>query len=326
MAGVGVMGTRHAENVASLWPRARLVAVADVNLAAAETLARRLECEWYADAREMIRRSDVEAIVIVTGADTHASLAMAAAERGKHLLVEKPLGLTVASAETAVAAADRAGVLLQVGFMRRYDPAYRHAFEAIERGDLGDTVLLSAISRDAMPPPRAYFTSPGNGGLFIDSGIHDLDLARWLMRDEVVEVSATGAVVACHDLADVQPVDTGVITLRFRRGALGTIQLYRNARYGYDIRTEVIGTRGTVMVGDHRGAAVELLDERGVCHAMPHHWLDRFADAYALEMADWVERISAGLPPAVTGEDGIRSVALAVAAERSRQTGQVVVL
>jgi scyllo-inositol 2-dehydrogenase (NAD+) len=210
--------------------------------------------------------------------------------------------------------------------MRRYDPAYREAYGAIERGELGRTVLFSAISRDAQPPPRSYFSSPGNGGLFIDSGIHDLDLARWLMRDEVESVSATGAVVACHELADVQPIDAGIITLRFVRGALGTVQVYRNAVYGYDIRTEVIGTEGTVVVGDHRWRAVEVLQANGISHTMEHHWLERFAEAYALEMADWVERMSGDKPPAVSGEDGVRSVTLAVAAEESRVTGGPVVV
>jgi inositol 2-dehydrogenase len=324
VAGTGVMGRRHAENVAALYPRARLVGVADVNRDAVERVARELECEAYTDPHEMLARPDIQAVVIATGADTHAALTIAAAERGKDMLTEKPLALTVEDARAAAEAAQRAGVRLQVGFMRRYDPAYRQAYDAIERGELGTTVLFSAISRDAQPPPRSYFSSPSNGGLFIDSGIHDLDLARWLMRDEVESVSATGAVVACHELADVQPIDAGIITLRFARGALGIVQVYRNAVYGYDIRTEVIGTEGTVVVGDHRWRAVEVLQANGISHTMEHHWLERFAEAYALEMADWVERMSGDQEPAVTGEDGVRSVALAVAAEESRVAGRAV--
>jgi inositol 2-dehydrogenase len=324
VVGTGVMGRRHAQNIAALWPRARLVAVADVNVAAAQAVARELECEWHADARDLLARPDVQAVVIVTGANTHAELVVAAAEQKKDMLVEKPLGLTVEEARSAVEAADRAGVRLQVGFMRRYDPAYRRAYQAIDSGELGTLVLFSATSRDAKPPPRSYFSVPAAGGLFLDSGIHDFDLARWLMRDEVTSVLATGAVVACHGLADVQPADAGVVTLRYRGGALGIIQLYRNAVYGYDIRTEVIGTEGSARIGDTRDYPVEFLQADGIRHTMAHHWLERFGEAYASEMADWVERMSTDQPPAITGEDGIRSVALAIAAEQSRLTGRAV--
>jgi scyllo-inositol 2-dehydrogenase (NAD+) len=322
--GVGVLGRRHAENVARLGPRARLVAVADVNAEAARAVARELGCDWTADPRELVARPDVRAVVIATGSDTHAALTVAAAAEGKDSLCEKPLALTVADAQAAVDAADRAGVRLQVGFMRRYDPAYRAAYEAIERGEIGRPVLFAAISRDAQPPPRAYFISPGAGGLFIDSGIHDFDLARWLMRDEVATVSATGALVACHDQADVQPIDLGLATLSFRGGAAGTVQVYRRAVYGYDIRTEVVGTEGTVRVGDDRWRSLQVMRAEGITHTMPHHWLERFGEAYALELADWVERMAGDRPAAVTGEDGVRSVALAVAADEARASGRPV--
>ncbi len=324
--GVGVLGRRHAENVARLWPRARLVAVADLDATAAQAVARDLACDWTADPYEVMARSDVRAVVIATGSDMHAPLTVAAAERGKDILCEKPLALSVADARAAAAAADRAGVRLQIGFMRRYDPAYRAAYEAIERGEIGRPVLFAAISRDVQPPPRGYFASPGAGGLFIDSGIHDFDLARWLMRDEVATVSASGALVACHDLADVQPIDIGLATLTFRGGAVGTAQVYRRAVYGYDIRTEVLGTEGAVQVGDTRGSAARVLRRDGVAHTMPHHWLERFREAYELEMSDWVDRIAADRPVAVTGEDGVRSVALAVAADQSRETGRPVAM
>jgi predicted dehydrogenase len=274
----------------------------------------------------MLARPDIQAVAIVTGADTHAALTIAAAEHGKDILVEKPLALTVEDARAATQAAERAGIRLQVGFMRRYDPAYRAAYEAIERGELGTPVLFMAISRDMQPPTRNYLSSVGPAGLFTDSGVHDFDAACWLMRDEVESVSATGALVARHDLADLQPIDAAVATLRFRNGALGTIQLYRNAVYGYDIRTEVVGTNGSVVVGDHRRVAATVLQPEGLRQPIWHHWLDRFGDAYALEIADWVQRMSSGEPAAVTGQDGIRALALALAAEESRRTGRAVQL
>jgi len=324
--GTGVMGRRHAENISALYPRARLAAVADVSAEAARSVAEALGCDWYADPDELLARSDIQAVVVVTRADTHASLTIAAAGRGKDVLCEKPLALSVEDAQAAVEAVVRGGVRLQIGFMRRYDPPYREAYEAIGRGEIGKPVLFTAISRDAAPPPRSYFSAPGAGDIFIDSGIHDLDLARWLMRDEVATVSATGALVACHDLADVQPVDAGLVTLTYCEGAAGTVQVYRNAVYGYDIRTEVLGTEGALLIGDQRGHALQILRRDEIAHTMPLHWLERFAEAYAIEMADWVERMSTDQPPAVTGEDGVRSVALAVAAQESCKSGSVVKL
>ena len=319
--GTGLMGRRHAENIAALYPRARLAAVADVRADAARSVAEALGCDWYSDPDELLARADVQAVVIVTRADTHASFTIAAAERGKDVLCEKPLALTVDDARAAVDAAGRAGVRLQVGFMRRYDPPYREAYEAIERGDIGKPVLFAAISRDAQPPPREYFDVPGAGDIFMDSGVHDFDLARWLMHDEIETVSAAGAIVACHDLADVQPQDVGLVTLRYCNGAAGTIQLYRNAVYGYDIRTEVIGTEGTAQIGDTRWRPLQMRWRNEIAHTMAHHWLDRFAEAYRLEMADWVERMSTDRPSYVTGEDGVRAVALAMAAQRACASG-----
>jgi predicted dehydrogenase len=324
--GVGVMGRRHAENVAAQAPRARLAAVADVSAARAEQVGRALDCDWYSDPHELLTRPDIRAVIIASAAETHAPLTIAAAALGKDILCEKPPALDLRGARDAADAAQRAGVRLQIGFMRRYDPAYREAYECIERGEIGRPVLLNAISRDAEPPPRAYFTSLGTGSLFIESAIHDFDLARWLMRDEVATVSATGALLACHDLADVQPIDFGLAIIRFQQGAMGTVEGYRKAVYGYDIRTEVVGTEGTLLIGDHRWRPAEVLRADGIRHRMPAHWLDRFADAYALEVADWVERMSTDRPPAITAEDGVGALAIAAAANESMVSGKPITL
>ncbi|MGH2344792.1 MAG: Gfo/Idh/MocA family oxidoreductase, partial [Chloroflexota bacterium] len=145
--GVGVLGRRHAENVARLGGRGRLVAVSDVNATAAEAVGRELGCDWYTDPYQLIDRSDIQAVIIVTGSDTHAPLTIAAAGRGKDVFCEKPLAPTVEEARAAVDAVNRAGVRLQIGFMRRYDPSYREAYEAIDRGEIGRPVIFTAVSR-----------------------------------------------------------------------------------------------------------------------------------------------------------------------------------
>ncbi len=324
IVGVGAMGRRHAENILALGHRATLVAVADTDEATARSVGAAYDVPWSRHPDDVFSRPDIQAVVIATGVNSHAELVRQAAGQGKDILCEKPLALTLDDAEKAVAAAHRAGVRLQIAFMRRFDPAYHQAYEAIQRGDIGTPLVLTAISRDAAPPPRSDFLKYSAAGVFIDSGNHDFDLAPWLMQDEVVGVSASGAVVASHDLTDVQPIDVGLATLEFRSGGLGSLQIYRNAVYGYDVRTEVLGTDGAVMIGDTARQGYRIMHRGRSTQQLTTHWLDRFADAYRLEMADWVERTIAERPPAVPGEAGVRAVRLALAAEQARLSGKVV--
>jgi scyllo-inositol 2-dehydrogenase (NAD+) len=319
------MGRRHADNVLRLGARARLVAVGDADSARGLRAAHDLGCEFEPEGIGLLDRKDIQSVIIASPVETHAQLIIAAAARGKDILCEKPLSGSIADGRAAVEACARAGVRLQVGFMRRYDPAYRDLRETIARGDIGRPVLFTSISRDPRPPDRSYFTSPAAGNPFRESAVHDFDLARWLMQDEVMSVTATGAMVACPELADVMPIDLGFATLTFKTGARAAVQIYKSAGYGYDIRTEVVGTEGTIMVDSLPGdGPVRLLKPNQPGNRFPQHWLERFADAYRLEIEDWVDRMATDQQPAVTGEDGLRADEIAEAAEQSRLTGREV--
>jgi len=315
--GVGRMGRRHAENLRSLVPEAKLVAVADVDLEAARRLADDLEIEHYYDGiQPLVERKDVHAVVIASPSKFHLTAVQVAAAAGKHIFCEKPLALTIDRVDAAIAAAARAKILLQVGFMRRYDPAYREAHKKIEAGEIGTPIIFRSIGRDREPPPLSFYQS-GSGTLFLDSSIHEFDLARWLMRDEVAEVHAFGGTLACPELVQFGELDAGVVNLRFSRGAIGNVESFRQSRYGYDIYTEVVGSKATVRVGYLRQTALTVLGREGVGHDVVDHFLVRFADAYLNELRDFVQSVQRASPPRVTGEDARRALAVALAADRS---------
>lgn len=325
VVGVGVMGRHHAENLARRIPEAQLVAVADADLGRAREVASKLGSEhFYGSMEEVVARPEVEAVVIASPAKLHAEAIGIAAAAGKAILCEKPLAPSLDDADRALAAVQKAGVALQLGFMRRYDPAYADAKRRIEAGEIGDPLIFKAIGRDPEPPPPSYFQSGLSGGLFVDSSIHDFDLARWLLQDEVVSVQATGGVVACPELAAEGDIDVGLVNLRFARGGVGNVESFRQARYGYDIRTEIVGSKGTLQIGFFHGGAQPVLTESSAPAGMHRHFLTRFGEAYYREVRDFVQRILKGQPPRVSGLAGRHALAIALAAERSLQESRVV--
>lgn len=316
--GVGAMGRRHAENIARGTPDATLVAVFDAQASAADAAARDFGCDRATTLETLLGRDDVDAVVIVSPPRFHAEHAIAAARAGKHILLEKPMALTIADADRIIAAVTDAKVRLQVGFMRRYDPAYAAAQRHIANGDIGEPRLFKGIDRDQDAPVGA-FGSAARADILTDSAIHDFDAARWLMRDEVTSVRATIAVIG--DRAIVPCPNLALVDLRFRGGAIGNVETLHGARYGYDIRAEIVGTAGTLLVGEQRRTALTLLTADGARHDLTGHWLDRFAEAYRLEMLDFVNATVEERPVAVSGEDGRRALAIALAADQAGEQG-----
>jgi len=324
--GVGRMGRRHAENLRGLIPEAKLVAVADVDLEAARRLAGDLEIKHCYDSVEaLVERKDIDAVVIASPSKFHLSAVQMAAAAGKHILCEKPLALTIDGVDAAIAAARGANVFLQVGFMRRYDPAYAEARKRIEAGEIGTPIIFRSIGRDREPPPLSFYKS-GSGTLFLDSSIHEFDLARWLMKDEVAEVHAFGGTLACPELAQFGELDAGIVNLRFSRGAIGNVESFRQSRYGYDIYTEVVGADATLRIGYLRQTALTVLTGDGVSHDVVSQFLVRFAEAYLNELRDFVRAVRASSPPSVTGQDARRALAIALAAEKSCRDSRSVLL
>jgi inositol 2-dehydrogenase len=325
--GVGTLGRRHAENLRRAIPAARLIAVADTDGARAERVASDLEVEHhYSHWETLLERKDIDAVVVAAPSRFHAPVTRAAAAAGKHIFCEKPPALSMEEAESAASAVARAGVQFQIGFMRRYDPPYARAKKLIAAGEIGDPVLVKSIGRERQPPPRSFFKDGINGTLFLDCMIHEFDLARWLMNDEVVEVHSFGSLLACPELAEFGDVDSAVVNLRFGRGGIGNAECHRKSSYGYDIRTEIIGSKAAIQVGYLQQTAQLVLTGAGASHDVVDHWLVRFADAYRNELRDFVDSIIAGEPARVTGQDGLRALAVSIAAERSYRESRPITL
>jgi len=318
LLGVGEMGKRHAENLRRLVPEARLVAVADVAAERARQVAAELEIEHsFGSLEDMLARKDIQAIVIATPDKFHARCIREAAAAGKDILCEKPLATNLVDAQAALDAVAKASVRLQIGFMRRYDPAYVAAMKRIEAGEIGEPVVFKSVGRDKDVPPLAAYQSNVNGMLFYNNTIHDFDLARWLVQDEVAEVQAYTTVAIRPEIAKYNDVVAGVVNLRYVRGAIGNIESYVQAIYGYDVRTEVVGSRGSVFVGSVEQIPAAFLSVNGRTQPLADHFLTRFADAYVAEARDFVHNMLNDYPVRVSGEDGLKALAIAVAAENS---------
>jgi scyllo-inositol 2-dehydrogenase (NAD+) len=321
--GVGEMGKRHAENMRRLVPNARLVAIADVSADRGKQVADELEIEHaYTSLEEMVQRKDIDAVVIATPDKFHGSSIRIAAAAGKDILCEKPLALTLEDATSALQTVSRAGVRMQVGFMRRYDPAYSAAMKRIEAGEIGTPVVFKSLGRDKDEPPMAAYQSGVNGTLLYSNTIHDFDLARWLMQDEVIEVHTFGTTAIRPEIAKYGDVVASVVNMKYANGAIGNADSHVQALYGYDVRTEIIGSKGSIFIGSLQGAPVTFFTSRGSSEVLADHFLSRFADAYLAEARDFVTTMLAEKAPRVTGEDGLRALEIAVAAENSYVRGQ----
>ena len=312
------MGKRHAENIRRLVPEARLIAVADVAADQARQVAAELEIEQgFASFEALLERKDIDCVVIATPDKFHAQAIRAAAAAGKQILCEKPLALSLADAQDALEAVAKAGVRLQIGFMRRYDPGYAAAMKRIEAGEIGEPVVFKSIGRDKEAPPISSYQSKLNGMLFYNNSIHDFDLARWLMRDEVKEVQAYATVAIRPEVAEFGDIVAGVVNLKYGRGAIGNIESYVQAVYGYDVRTEIAGSKGSILVGNLQQTSVTFLTSEGGTQTLADHFLTRFEDAYVAEVRDFVQSMLQDRAPRVSGEDGLRALEIAVAAEKS---------
>src|SRR5882672_843270 len=316
--GAGEMGRRHAENLRRLVPQAQLVPVTDVAAERALQVADELEIEnSYGSLDSMLECKELDAVVIATPDKFHAAAVKTVAAAGKDMLCEKPLALTLSDAHELLHAVSKAGVRLQVGFMRRYDPAYSAAMKHIEAGEIGTPVVFKSIGRDKDGPTLSAYQPMMGGMLFYTNTIHDFDLARWLMQDEVAEVHAYTTVAIRPELAQFGDVVASVVNLKFDQGAIGNIESHSQAAYGYDVRTEIVGSKGSILVGSFHKTPATFLTANGSSGIIADHFLSVFADAYLAEIRDFVDCMLTDRAPRIDGEDGIRALGIAVAAENS---------
>jgi myo-inositol 2-dehydrogenase/D-chiro-inositol 1-dehydrogenase len=317
------MGQTHIRNLAGI-PDVRVLAVADPSPHAAEAgraLARAERA--YTDPRDAIKTAGVDAVVIVTPTSTHAKLIEVAARAGVAIWSEKPIALDLAETARVVDVVHETGVTLQLGFMRRFDPGYAAAKARIEAGELGRIEQFRALSRDTYPPPVEFLHHAG--GIFLDMAVHDLDLARFLVG-EVEEVHAWATVLAEPSFAEANDFDTALAMLRFENGAMGVVETARHSPWGYDIRTEVAGAAGKVVIEEVQKTGAMFSHDFGFHGDHFESFPDRFEAAFRLELEAFVAAVREGRQPTPGPEDALETLRLAVACTRSQFEGRPVKL
>jgi myo-inositol 2-dehydrogenase/D-chiro-inositol 1-dehydrogenase len=323
LIGAGWIGTFHGETLARRLPGARLAGVADPAPGAAERLASSLGADRATtDPAELLADPAVEAVLIAAPARFHADLVVAAAEAGKAVFCEKPMALTLADADRAIAATLAAGVPLQVGFNRRFDTGFRAAHELVAAGRLGTPQLLRSLTRDpGVPDPGRVPPST----IFLETLIHDFDTLRYLNPGaEAVTVYAVADALAYPQFRDQGLQDTAVVLVRFDNGAMATAEASFNAVYGYDIRGEVFGSDGMATAGDIRRTTMAYHGAEGVVADTWRRNVDLFHDAYTAELAAFIDGVRAGATLSPDGHDARAALAIALAAIASVDTGQPV--
>lgn len=315
--GAGRIGKVHAENLAYRIPAARVMAICDVNIAAAQALAGQLNVPTVCDDyRTVASDPAIDAILVCSSTDTHADVIEAAAAAGKHIFTEKPIALDLDRIDEALRTVEKAGVKFQVGFNRRFDPTFARVHDAIHSGEIGELHLLHIISRDPAPPPPEYVRV--SGGIFLDMMIHDFDMARFLAGSEIAEVYARGAVRIDPRIGQADDVDTAVVMLALDNGVLGTIDNSRQAVYGYDQRVEVLGSRGGISTANMYPNQATFSSAKAVYRDLPlNFFMERYTTSYINEIQAFIRAIVDDLLPQPTGLDGRMSVAVGLAAKKS---------
>ena len=324
--GGGRIGKMHAENLLFGLPNTRLAAVADPY---ADTIT-----EWAgevnlpkltADAEEVIADPRIDAVIICSPTDTHAEYIIQCAEAGKHILCEKPISFDVKRTMEALRIVESSGVKLQIGFNRRFDTNAQEIYKAVSSGRIGDPHIVRITSRDPAPPPISYIEV--SGGIFVDMMIHDFDMARFVSCSEVTEVYATGACLIDPKIGEAGDVDTAMVVLKFENGAVGVIDNSRAAGYGYDQRVEVFGSKGSVESDNRTNSQVKVRNQDGVTGQKPlWFFVERYKDAYVFEIESFVEAVVNDKEIAVTGDDGLKSVLIGLAATESLHANKPVAL
>ncbi len=317
--GAGRIGQVHARAVDAV-AGAELVAIAEPVAELARAVRDRHGCDLRG-IDEIAVSDDVDAVVICTPTDTHAELIEKFAKAGKAIFCEKPVDLDPERVRRCLAVVDQTKATLMIGFQRRFDPDFMALKHAIDTGRIGTVEMVTLTSRDPAPPPHDYIGR--SGGIFRDMTIHDFDVARWLLDEEIVTVQAAASVLTDPAIARLGDYDSVNVILTTASGKHCTITNSRRATYGYDQRIEVHGSLGSVRAENHRAANIEIATEQGYQRPpLMNFFMDRYVAAYAGEIAAFVGALIRRDPPPTTGTDGLRALELAEAALRAVESGR----
>jgi len=315
--GLGRLGKVYAVDLAHRVPNANLIAVADQQAGLAQSFAKEYAVpKWYGNYQDLIFDKEIEAIAVITPTNTHKEIVIEAAKNGKAIFCEKPISISLPDAREIEQVITNTGVFFQMGFQRRFDKGYVEAMKKIEAGVIGEPVLLNSTSRDPFPPPLEFCDPAKSGGLIADMGIHDFDLARMFMGN-VKSVYSVGGALAYPEMKSIGDIDNAIINMYFENEKIGVVNLSRNAVFGYDIRTEIWGTKGSLQIGYFRETPLLVMTQAGITHDVVPHFMERFENAYHTQIQDFVNNVLGDREPSIKAKDGVAALLVSLAATKS---------
>ena len=325
VAGLGRIGKIHLKNLCRNFPEINVVAAMDV-LDEAKNIAGEFNVPVFVtDFDKLLAVPGLDAVVICSPTDTHAGYVVKAAKAGKQIFCEKPLDLSLDRVKEVLNIVKNCGVKLMLGFNRRFDPEFKKIRQLVENGSVGKIQIIKITSRDPGPPPVSYIKV--SGGMFLDMTIHDFDMACYISGKQVKEVFARGAVMVDPEIGKAGDIDTAIITLTFDDGSMAVIDNCRKAVYGYDQRLEVFGSKGMAQTENNFPNHHKLYTESGVSGDLPlHFFLERYDASYNFEIREFIDALATGGKMPVDGNDGLLSMAVALAAKKSVEEGRTVKL
>ncbi len=323
--GVGRIGQMHALNLTAT-PHAKLLAIYDIDLQASARLAAETGSQAVNSVDALLDDASIDAVLIASSTETHCELIERSVQAGKAVLCEKPIHLDITRVDACKGIVASAGQPVQIGFNRRFDPTHNALQQAVQDGEIGKLEQVIISSRDPAPPPIEYLQ--GSGGLFRDMMIHDFDMARFLMGEEPVEITAMGCVLVDPAVGEIGDIDTAMVVMRMVSGALCHINCSRRCAYGYDQRIEVFGEKGMLVSTNPTSSNLERYSESKTSarDKLHHFFLERYAESYHHEIDAFINSVESGNPVCPGFEDGRRALILANAAEESSRSGQSVLI
>ncbi|EPY99258.1 inositol 2-dehydrogenase [Mannheimia haemolytica] len=325
--GAGRIGRVHSESISKYVKGAEIKAISDVKITEELTAwAKSMGIpEVYDDYKKILQDPEIDAVLVCSSTNTHAPISIEAAQAGKHVFCEKPVDADPAKIREVLSAVEKAGVKFQVGFNRRFDHNFKAIKDRMAAGDIGEPHVIRVTSRDPEAPPIEYVKV--SGGMFFDMTIHDFDMIRYLSGSEVEEVFAVGTVLVNPEIGKAGDIDTAVITLKLKNGAIGVIDNSRKAAYGYDQRAEVFGSKGAIHITNDTGSTAVFSGENGVVAEKPKYFfLERYMQSFADEISCFVDSVVHDKPTLVNGNDGLQPVLIALAAKKSLEENRPVKL
>lgn len=324
--GLGRIGKLHVHNIMAQIPGIKLIGVSDIIENSLQEVSQKYDIPIVKnDYRHLLDNKEIDAVVICSSTDTHAKIIIEAAQAGKDIFCEKPIALDLKEIDRALEAVQTEEVKLQIGFNRRFDPSFMKAKEMVQKGKIGKPHIVKITSRDPAPPPIEYIKV--SGGIFLDMTVHDFDMIRYLLDDEVKELMAVGSCLVNPEISKYNDIDTAIITVQYKNGAWGIIDNSRQAVYGYDQRIEVFGTEGCVQVTNKKPTEVSLYGTESTKSDKPlYFFLERYNESYINEMKHFVDCIQNECNPSVSGYDGKMAAIMGYAAKESFNKKEIVAI